>query len=162
MAALDWVLLAVLGLSALVGAWRGLVLELLSALAWVAAFLLAYLLAGEVASRLPMGESSATVRHVLGFVLVFVVAAFVLGALARLARKLVAVVGLRPVDRTLGLAFGLVRGLVLLLALAALVEMTPLKTETWWRGSLGSGVLVAMLRGLKPALPVDLGARLPV
>jgi membrane protein required for colicin V production len=35
----DWVLLTVLALSLLLGAWRGLVFEVLSVLGWVAAFL---------------------------------------------------------------------------------------------------------------------------
>ena len=38
MAALDWIFAAVLLASMLIGAWRGLVFEVLSVLGWVAAF----------------------------------------------------------------------------------------------------------------------------
>ncbi|TXJ07919.1 MAG: CvpA family protein, partial [Alicycliphilus sp.] len=38
MAALDWVFLTVLAASLLIGAWRGLVFELLSLAGWVVAF----------------------------------------------------------------------------------------------------------------------------
>jgi len=36
----DWILLALLFASMLVGAWRGLVYEVLSVIGWIAAFLL--------------------------------------------------------------------------------------------------------------------------
>ncbi len=39
--AVDWILLAVLGLSMLLGLWRGLVQEVLSLAGWVAAFFVA-------------------------------------------------------------------------------------------------------------------------
>ena len=45
MAVLDWVFLAVLVASLLVGAWRGLVYEVFSVVSWIAAFVLAQWLA---------------------------------------------------------------------------------------------------------------------
>ena len=41
MASTDWILVAVLAASMLLGAWRGLVYEVLSVTGWIAAFLLA-------------------------------------------------------------------------------------------------------------------------
>ena len=41
MTPVDWILLAVLLASLLLGAWRGLVYELMSMLGWIAAFVLA-------------------------------------------------------------------------------------------------------------------------
>ena len=41
MSSTDWILLTVLAASMLVGAWRGLVYEVLSVMGWIAAFLLA-------------------------------------------------------------------------------------------------------------------------
>ena len=41
MPVLDWVLLAVLLVSLLLGLWRGLVYEVLSVVSWIAAFVLA-------------------------------------------------------------------------------------------------------------------------
>ena len=43
MAALDWVFVAVLLASMLIGAWRGLVFEVLSVLGWVVSFFVAWL-----------------------------------------------------------------------------------------------------------------------
>lgn len=48
MALLDWGLLAVLALSMLLGAWRGLVFEVLSLAGWVLAFVVARWFAGDL------------------------------------------------------------------------------------------------------------------
>ena len=63
MTATDWFLLAVLGASLLLGAWRGLVYELMSMLGWIAAFVLAQWWAPEVALRLPMSGATEPVRY---------------------------------------------------------------------------------------------------
>ena len=161
MATLDWVLLAVLLASLLLGALRGLVYEAMSLLAWVAAFWLAQWYALDAAQMMPLGNVSEPMRHAAGFVVVFVAAVFAGGLLAWLTKKLVEALGLRPVDRTLGAAFGLLRGAILLLAVAVVVNLTALKTSEWWQASQGATVLTAALKGLKPVLPENFGRYLP-
>ena len=116
MAVLDWVFAAVLLASLLVGAWRGLVFEVLSLVTWVAAFILAQWFAPDVAQMLPMSGAGEAVRYAAGFVLTFIAAVFVGGLVAVLVKKLISAAGLAPADRMLGAVFGLVRGVVQLLA----------------------------------------------
>lgn len=153
MTTVDWVLAAVLAFSMLLGAWRGLVYEVLSVLGWAASFYAAQYFAPTVAGWLPLQSSSDAVRYAAGFVLIFVAAVFAAGLLAFLLKKLIAAIGLRPVDRTMGAAFGLVRGVILLLAAAVVMDMTALKNSAWWQESIGAPVLTATLKGLKPVLP---------
>ena len=98
-AVVDWILLGVLLASVLLGAWRGLVYEVVSALGWVAAFVLAQWFAPEVSARLPMSGATETVRYAAAFAVVFIACAFAAGLLAWLTKKLVEAIGLRPVDR---------------------------------------------------------------
>ena len=63
MATLDWVFLTVLAASLALGAWRGLVYEVLSVLGWIAAFVLAQWLAPDAAAWLPMGRSGEALRY---------------------------------------------------------------------------------------------------
>ena len=153
MTTFDWVLLAVLAFSMLLGAWRGLVYEVLSVLGWAVAFYAAHHFAPMVALWLPLQSSSETVRYAAAFVLVFVGGVFAAGLLAFLLKKLIESIGLRPVDRTMGAAFGLVRGVILLLAAAVVINMTALKSSEWWQESSVAPVLSAALKGLKPVLP---------
>lgn len=150
---LDWILAAVLLLSLLIGALRGLVYEVLLLLVWVASFYFAQWAAPDVAALLPLQSASESVRYAAAFVLVFIASVFVAGLLAHGIKKLVEAMGLRPVDRTLGAAFGLVRGVVLLLAATVVMDMTALKSSPWWLESQGAPVLTAALQGLKPLLP---------
>lgn len=161
MPVLDWIFVAVLVVSLLVGAWRGLVYELLSLVNWIAAFVLAQWFAPDVAHYLPVANATEVVRYAAGFVVVFVVALFVGGLLAFGVRKLVEAVGLRPVDRVLGSLFGLARGAVVLLALVVVAGMTPLVKSPWWQESAGAGVATVALNGLKPVLPEEFGKYLP-
>lgn len=161
MAALDWIFVAVLLASMLMGAWRGLIYEVLSLAGWVVAFLVAQWFAADAAAWLPLEGAQETVRYAAGFILVFVVALFACGFLAWLGKKLVEAVGLRPVDRTLGAAFGVLRGLVVLLVLVVMAGLTPLHQAEWWQESRGAALLSDVLQALKPALPQELGKHLP-
>ncbi len=157
LAFLDWVFLAVLLLSTLLGAWRGLVAEVLSVVGWVAAFIVAQLFATSIGQLLPMEGFSDSLRYAAGFACAFIGTAFAAGLVTWMVKKLIESVGLRPVDRTLGAAFGLVRGAVLLLAAATVVSMTPMKDAPWWRETQGAGIVSTVLKGLKPVLPAELG-----
>ncbi len=161
MAVLDWVFAAVLLVSMVVGIWRGLVFEVLSVSGWIAAFVLAQWWAPDVASWLPLGQWSASLRYAVGFVLVLVVTLFASALLAMLARKVIEAVGLRPIDRLLGAAFGLLRGFVIVLAATVVVQMTPLRDTETWSESAGAQAAAKALKTLKPILPEPFGQYLP-
>jgi membrane protein required for colicin V production len=161
LAALDWIFATVLLLSVLLGAWRGLVFEVLSLVSWVAAFVLAQWLALDVADYLPMSGSSELLRYGAGFLLVFIAVVILGGLLAALLKKVMATVGLRPVDRVLGAAFGALRGVLLLLLVTTLAAMTQFKTSPAWHESMGVALSLAVIQGLKPAMPRELVPYLP-
>ena len=137
----------------LLGAWRGLVYEVLSVLGWVVSFFVAQWFAPDLAARLPLQSAGDPVRYAAAFVLIFIAAVFAAGLLAFVVKKLVAAVGLAPIDRVLGAAFGVLRGVILLLAATVVIDMTALKSSSWWQESKGAPLLTATLHTLKPLLP---------
>lgn len=157
----DVALLVVLLLSVLLGIWRGLVYEVLSVAGWVVAFFAAQAYAGTVAAWLPMDQFAPALRSAAGFALVFIATAFACGMVSWMIKKMVASVGLRPVDRVLGAAFGVARGLLILLALTVVVSMTPLQANPAWQASPVAGVLGHGLGAIKPVLPLAVGQYLP-
>ena len=157
MTGIDWILLGVLVFSAMVGLWRGLMFEVLSLLGWIAAFFLAQWFAPTVGAYLPVKGLSDSVHYAAAFALTFILAVMLAGLIAALVRKVVSVVGLRPVDRVLGAAFGALRGIVILLAVAVVVDLTPLKRNEAWQQSAGAPLLALALAGLKPVLPDSVG-----
>jgi membrane protein required for colicin V production len=153
--ALDWILLAVLLISCLIGMWRGLVYEGLVLAGWVAAYFVARWASGSVGAWLPLGDASAALRAGVGGTLVFIVVAFACGLVAAKIRRAVRIMGLRPVDGLLGAAFGAARALAVLLAAVALANLTPLAHEPWWHASAGVRWLEMTLQQLRPYLPPE-------
>lgn len=153
----DWAVLAVLLLSMLLGAWRGLVHEVLALAGWVAAFVLAQLFAAAAGQWLPMQGAGPGVRYAAGFAAVFICTIIAASVLTLLIKRMIESVGLRPIDRTLGAAFGVLRGLLILLAVATVVLMTPLKRGDWWQQSVSAEPLSSVLKSIKPVLPAEFG-----
>ncbi|MEF7613259.1 CvpA family protein [Aquincola sp. MAHUQ-54] len=158
---IDWALLAVLAISVVVGLWRGFVFEVMSLVGWIAAYVAAQALTPLVAPHLPIGEPGSALNFGAGFALMFLGALIVWSLLARLVSLLVQATPLSLIDRVLGAGFGLLRGAVLLLALATVVAFTPAARSPQWQGSQGAAWLDAMLQGLKPVLPVNVARHLP-
>ena len=159
--AVDWILLAVLGLSLLLGMWRGIVQEVLSLVGWGAAFYVSQMYAPLAAAWLPMEGSSQMLRYAAGFVVVFVAVLIATVLVSWVVKKLVSAVGLGPLDRLLGSLFGLMRGVVILLAVTVFVGMTPMRETEAWKQAQGAQWLQQFLHVLKPVLPADFGKYLP-
>ena len=161
MSAVDWVLLVLLIGSLALGAWRGLVFEVLSLAGWVLALLAARAAVPWLADALPMGALPPPLRLGAAFLGAFVATLFAAGILAALARKLVSSVGLRPVDRVLGAGFGALRALLLLALLALVVNLLGLRQPLGWAGTRGGQVLDDVLLAIQPWLPPALYGALP-
>jgi membrane protein required for colicin V production len=157
----DWALLAVLVLSIAIGLWRGLVFEVLSLVGWVAAYVAAQVLGDTAAAYVPIGSAGGALNHAAAFAVVFLLALVVWALASRLLRLVIHATPLQLVDRVLGGAFGLLRGAVLLLAMATVVSLTPAARSPAWQHSQGATWLAVALQGLKPMLPESLAQHLP-
>ena len=131
----DWVILAILGLSILIGLWRGLIAELLSLVIWIAAFWVAAAFGPAVAAQFEHVITVPIARIGLGYALCFI-AVLMVGALLRLVtRRLIWSTGLSGIDRLFGMLFGFVRGVLLVTLLVFLVGLTLFTREPWWQQS---------------------------
>jgi membrane protein required for colicin V production len=159
--AVDIAILLIAVISISVGAWRGFLYEVLSLAGWFVAFFLARWFAADVAALLPMSGASAGLRLAVAFVLVFVGAAFAAGLVSWLVRKLVAQLGLRPVDRLLGAVFGMIRAVLVLVVGGFVVGLTPLAKHEVWAESAGGPLLLKAADAGKTLLPTELVKVLP-
>jgi membrane protein required for colicin V production len=157
----DWALLAVLLISVVIGLFRGLVFELMSLVGWVVAYFAAVWFAPQLAPYIPVGTPASALNHSAALLLCFVGVLIAWGLLARLVRMVISATPLTVIDRVLGAAFGVLRGLVLLLAAATVVALTPAARSSAWQQSLGAQWLAATVQGLRPVLPPIIGQWLP-
>jgi membrane protein required for colicin V production len=133
----------------------------LSLAGWVAAYFGAHWAAPMLAPHLPLGAPGSTLNHAAAFLIAFVGVLFAWGLAARLLRRLLHATPLGLPDRALGAGFGVLRGLVVLLALATVISLTPLAASQAWRRSQGAAWLNVALHGLKPLLSNEISQHLP-
>lgn len=157
----DLAMLGVLAVSVVVGLVRGFVFEVLSLVGWFVAYLVARWFAADVAPHIPVGAPGSAVNHAVAFACLFIAALIVWAIASRLLRFLIHATPLSFPDRLLGAAFGLLRGLVLLLAAVTVIAYTPLATSPVWKASTGAQWLQSALDGLRPLLPSLISTRLP-
>ncbi len=128
----DLFLLGGIGLSLLVGLFRGFVREVFALAVWVLAFLVAYQYAGDVAGWMEAQVSLPSMRLALAFGGLFILTIMIGGLVTYLLGQLVDKTGLSGTDRLLGGVFGVIRGVLLVVLLIAVGGFTPLPRDPWW------------------------------
>ncbi|MBB4844094.1 membrane protein required for colicin V production [Paucibacter oligotrophus] len=150
---LDLVMLGVLALSVLVGLWRGLVFEVLSVLGWLVAYFAMPYVAPLIQPWLPLERLGESLAHMLSLGLAFLLVLLVWGLSAKLLRALIHATPLSFVDRLGGAGFGLLRGLLICVAVVTVLGMTPFVQSPAWRQSQLVPHGQTVLQWLRPALP---------
>ena len=130
--AVDWAIIAVLGLSILLSLWRGFVREAVSLAGWIAAFVIANMFVGEMAAFLQQWIANVTGRYVAAYALLFAGMLMVAGIAGKLSAQVVKVTGLTLLDRLLGTVFGFVRGIIIVLVVVyVLRQLAPPQNLLW-------------------------------
>tara|TARA_R110002073_G_scaffold314917_1_gene487323 strand:- start:303 stop:788 length:486 start_codon:yes stop_codon:yes gene_type:complete len=130
--AVDWAIIAVLGLSILLSLWRGFVREAVSLAGWIAAFVIANMFVGEMAAFLQQWIANVTGRYVAAYALLFAGMLMVAGIAGKLSAQVVKVTGLTLLDRLLGTVFGFVRGVIIVLVVVYVLRQLALPQNLLW------------------------------
>lgn len=158
MTGFDFAVMAILLVSLLLGLWRGLVYEMLSLLGWPVAFMLSKLFAGSFAHMVPIEQDA--VRGAAAYAAVFVAALVVWSVLAWLVSRLVKAIGLGWMDGALGGLFGVLRGGMIILALAWLAGLTGIPEQPAWRNARSSEAAEDVALLTKVWLPDNVAQRI--
>lgn len=148
-------------LSIIVGAWRGLVTEVLALLGWAVAYFAAQWYGPQGAALIPVGEPGSRLNLISGMLVVFVLAWLVWALISWAVAQMIKASVLSGPDRVLGAGFGLVRGVVVALVVCTVVNMTPVAGWAPWQTSRGVAGLQILLTGLRPVLPEQVVKFLP-
>ncbi|MGH8524279.1 MAG: CvpA family protein [Gammaproteobacteria bacterium] len=154
----DYAILAIIGLSALISILRGLIREVLSLLAWILAILVAMTFMRPLADQLTPYISVPSARLIIAFMALFI-ATLLCGAIINfIIAKLVMSSGLSGTDRMLGIVFGIARGALVVGVLVLMAGLTPLPQDPWWEQSVLLGRFEALALWLRSYLPPELAA----
>ena len=161
MTGFDYIVLTILGVSALLGMIRGLIKEVLSLLAFVLAVGAAVWWGGAVASALAAYITNDLLRAASAYGGVFVVVLLLVGLLNVTLSSLISRTGLTPADHGLGAVFGLLRGALIIFVIVGLAGYTELPQETWWKEAKLSSAVVQAMQHSKTILPPAISSWLP-
>ncbi len=130
---IDWAILIVIGLSAGISLLRGFVREALSLAGWILAFFVAKGFYQEFSSLLESSIETPSLRYAVSWAVLFVLTLTISGLINYILSQLIEKAGLSGMDRIMGMAFGALRG-VLLVSVAVLLlrEFTPVEQDNWW------------------------------
>lgn len=149
MNATDYVMIAAIILSALVGAARGFLREAIAVAAWLIGLLIAWHFADLLGPHLGGLMSDSAVRPWAARIIIVVLVLLFGAALGAVLGHFVRLSIFSGMDRLLGFFFGLVRGFVLLGVFVILGQLLRLEGEHWWRGSLLLPYGESMANGLR-------------
>ena len=152
----DYVIIGIICVSAVISLVRGFVREALSLAAWVLAFWVGWSFFRELAAHLDW-LSVPSVRLGIAFAILFVVTLIVGGLVNYLVGQLVDKTGLGGTDRLIGMVFGAARGALLVAVLVLLAGLTPLPDDPWWKQSQLISYFQELVIWLKSLLPADIG-----
>lgn len=155
----DWCILGLIGLSALIGLFRGLLREVFSLVLWAGAGWVALHYNHELAVYLEKAIPLPSARMAVSFLAIFIGILLAGGLALFLLGKLVSSTGLGGTDRLAGLLFGVARGVLIAAVLVVLAGVTALPQDPWWKQSRLIPPFQALALWLRDQIPEGLAAQ---
>ncbi|MCB6185259.1 CvpA family protein [Leeia sp. TBRC 13508] len=158
MTSLDYLAIAVVSISVLLGVMRGFIKETLSLLTWFFAYFLAQTFYLDVVEWLPDDIPGIALKFLTAFLLVLLAGWLLMSLITIAVGEFVKQTGLTTLDRVFGVLFGLARGLFVLTVLTIMAGLTKIPQTAFWKESAISSPMEAVAVEVKPYLPQQLGA----
>lgn len=155
---IDYLLIAIVLISTVIGLWRGLIRESLSLVGWILAFWIATQFSYLFAPYFEGFISTPSMQLAIAFALLFAAVLFLSSLVTMLICQIVDATGLTGTDRTLGMIFGFGRGALAIAALVMLAGLTPLPQDPWWQESILIPQAQPLVEWVKQALPEGIAA----
>jgi membrane protein required for colicin V production len=159
MAWVDYVIIGIVVLSALISLLRGFIREAFSLAIWMLAFWISWSFFRELAVQLQPWIETPSVRLGVAFAALMLGSLAVGGLVNYLVIQLVERTGLSGTDRLVGMVFGMARGVLLVTVLVWLAGLTPIPQDPWWRESHLVPYFEELALWLRQLLPEDIAER---
>lgn len=155
----DFVIIGIIAISVFVSFFRGFLREALSLLVWGLAIYFSLTYYASLEPLLPSGYGlPSTVRLVLSGIAILLGVLIVGGIFTWIIGSLFDKTGMNGTDRVVGILFGGIRGVVLVVIIVLIVSFLPFKNEPWWTQSKIVPHFTEMAEWVKVRLPDEVPA----
>ena len=158
MTALTWIdyfIIVVIAGSAIIGIFRGFLNEVLSLAVWIIALWVAFRFAIQLGAVFIHYVAQPGIRYAIGFTLLLLATLIIGGLIRWILNKIVEGTGLSGLNRSIGLVFGLIRGILLVAICLVAAKFTALPTMPAWQHSVLAPHFQPLVNLFQHWLPAD-------
>jgi membrane protein required for colicin V production len=152
----DYLIIGIILISSGISIVRGFIKEVLSLISWILAFWVALMFHSNLSTLLFDYIATPSIRLFLAFFILFAVT-LILGAMVNhLICQLVEKTGLTGTDRSLGVVFGVMRGVAIVTIMVLAAGATPMPADSWWENALLIEHFERLAIWLRDLLPTEI------
>ena len=134
LALIDWITLTLILIFGITGLFNGLIKEIFSTAAWLLSLALAWLYGPFLFPYVGDFVESEPVKNIICFILLFLISFIVLKIIGSIISKLLSAIGLKSIDKLLGLFFGSLKALAIISSVFVF-NLNYLDKSSWWLNS---------------------------
>ena len=157
---LDFIILAAVLISAVIGLMRGFFREILSLMSWLVAIWAAFFYADLASDWFAGWIADPKLRKLAGGAALLVGVLLLLTMVSYFLHRFVAGSAVSGADRGLGLLFGLTRGILIIATLVIFTDLTRIPQADWWQGSSFLVLIEPLVDWIRTILPDALMQRI--
>ena len=148
---IDWISIALLSAFGITGFFNGFMKEVFSAAAWIVSLFIAWYYGPLFFPILETYIETLEFKKALSFIILFLTFFLLLKFLGLTFSKITSVIGLKGVDRLLGLCFGTLK-ITAVLTSIYIYNLGFLDTKQWWLDSLPREYTIKFSESVEPIL----------
>lgn len=149
----DIIFYGIILLSALWALFKGAVAEILSLGVWFFAFWFMRTFGNIISAHLPAGITNQLLRSIVAFILFFIILAIIATILKKICTAIIRSIGLVGLNYTLGLMFGIIRGILICAILIIVIAMFRLDPSNSWEKATLYPILSPVVKWIAHAIP---------
>ena len=148
---IDWISIALLSAFGITGFFNGFMKELFSAAAWIVSLFIAWYYGPLLFPILETYIETPEIKKATSFLILFLTFFLLLKFLGLTFSKITSVIGLKGVDRLLGLCFGTLK-ITAVITSIYIYNLGFLDTKQWWLDSLTREYTIKFSESVEPIL----------
>ena len=146
---IDWLSITLISIFGITGFFNGFIKEIFSAAAWILSLAAAWLYGPFLFPYVGELVDSESIKNIVSFILFFLISFILLKILGSALSKLISAIGLKGLDKLLGLFFGSIK-VVAILSSIFIFNLNYLDKNKWWLDSYSRVYSIQFYESSKP------------